>query len=63
MTATTSNLDARPGARIHPRVRRLALVAGSFLAAIRARWSDFVDSGQLGPTTQQSISRHTGART
>lgn len=62
MTATTSNLDARPGARIHPRIRRLAMVAGSFLTAIGARWNDFVDSGQLGPANEQSISRHTGAR-
>jgi len=63
MTGTTSDLHTRREPRINPRIRRLALVAGSILGAIGARWNDFVESGQLGPATEQSVSRHTGART
>jgi len=62
MTATTSNIGTRRGQGTLARVRRLALAAGSLLAAIGSRWSDFVDCGQLGPDAEQSISRHTGAR-
>ena len=62
MTATTSNLDTRRGQGTLARLRRLALATGSFLAAIGARWNDFVDAGQLGPDAERSISRHTGAR-
>lgn len=62
MTATTSNLDSRAGHGTVARVRRRALAAGSFLAAIGSRWNAFVDAGQLGPDAERSISRHTGAR-
>lgn len=62
MTATTSNLGTRLGQRTVPRVRRLALAAGSFLAAIGSRWNAFVESGQLGPDAERLISRHTGGR-
>jgi hypothetical protein len=62
MTATTSNIDMRRGQGTVARVRRLALSAGSFLAAIGPAWSRFVDAGQLGPDVERTISRHTGAR-
>lgn len=63
MTATTSNLVRRRAQGMVAGVRRLALVAGSFLAAVRSRWNAFVESGQLGPDMERSISRHTGGRT
>ncbi len=62
MTATTSNIGTRQGQRKVSRVRRLALAVGSLLAAIGARWSAFVEAGQLGPDAERSIGRHTGAR-
>jgi hypothetical protein len=62
MTATTSNLDTLREQTTVPRIRRLALAAGSFLAAIGSRWNAFVDAGQLGPDAERSIGRHTGAR-
>lgn len=39
-------------------VRRLT--RGATVVAIRARWSDFVDSGQLGPSAATPGSRPTG---
>lgn len=62
MTATTSKLGTRSGQITVASLRRLALGAGSFLAAIGSRWSDFVDAGQLGPNAETMTSRHTGAR-
>lgn len=62
MTATTSTLGTRQGHRMVAQVRRLALGVGSLLAAIGSRWDAIVESGQLGPDTQRSISRHTGGR-
>lgn len=62
MTATTSDLGTRLGQRTVPRIRRLALAAGSLCAAIGSRWNAFVEAGQLGPDAERSISRHTGAR-
>ncbi|MGH2416771.1 MAG: hypothetical protein ACRDFY_00420 [Candidatus Limnocylindria bacterium] len=62
MTATTSDLGIGRAQGMVVRVRRLALAAGSILAAIGARWSAIVESGQLGPDAERSISRHTGAR-
>jgi hypothetical protein len=62
MTATTSNLDTLREPTTVPRVRRLALAAGSLLAAIGSRLNAFVEAGQLGPDAERSIGRHTGAR-
>ena len=62
MTATTSNLDTLREQGTLRRVRRLAMAARSFLAAIGSRWSDFVEAGQLGPDVERSMGRHTGAR-
>lgn len=62
MTATTSILGTRRGAATLAHVRRLVRGAGSILAAIGARWNDFADSGQLGPSAESAISRHTGSR-
>lgn len=62
MTATTSNIGTRLGRDTVLSVRRIALAAGSILGAIGSRWNAFVDSGQLGPDAERSISRHTGAR-
>lgn len=41
---------------------RIARRAGSILAAIRSRWSDIVEGGQLGPAPDTVTSRNTGAR-
>lgn len=62
MTATTTTLGTRRGAATLAHVRRLARGAGSILAVIGARWNDFVDSGQLGPSAGSATSRHTGSR-
>lgn len=62
MIATTSHLDTRPARRAVARLRRPAMIAGWFLAAIGSRWSTFVEAGQLGPDAERSIGRHTGAR-
>ena len=62
MTATTSNLDTRRRQATLVHLRRLARVAGSVFAAIGSRWSDIVDTGQLGPSADAVIGRHTGAR-
>jgi len=44
------------------RAQRLARLGGPLLVAIRSRWSDFVDAGQLGPDADTVTSRHGGAR-
>lgn len=64
MTATsiTATHGDRRGQRVIVVVRRMALGAGRLAKGIGARWSAFVESGQLGPTAYQSISRHTGSR-
>jgi hypothetical protein len=62
MTATTSTSRTRFGPRAVHVLRRMALPAGWLLDAIGARWDAFVDSGQLGPSPYQHISRHTGGR-
>ena len=62
MTAITSNLDTQRGQGIVQLVRRLALATGLVLAAIGSAWSRFVDAGQMGPSVERSISRHTGGR-
>lgn len=62
MTATTSSLDTRRGHGAMQLVQRVALATGLLLRAIGSRWDDIVDAGQLGPDSQASMSRHTGAR-
>jgi hypothetical protein len=58
-TTTTTTVDTRQRVLL-ALVRRLARGAGATLAASRARWSDFVDSGQLGPGAATQPSRPTG---
>lgn len=62
MTATTSTVGSQQQYRTVSRVRRLALAAGSVLAAIGSRWNAFIDAGQLGPDAERTVGRHTGAR-
>jgi hypothetical protein len=62
MTSTTSELGTRHGHGTTLRLRRIALAAGSLLAAIGSRWNDFVDSGQLGPDAERTIGRRPGSR-
>jgi hypothetical protein len=64
MTATsvTTSPGTRPGQRVIHVVRRMALGAGSLATGIGSRWNAFVESGQLGPSAEHSISRHTGSR-
>lgn len=64
MTATsiTPNQSARRGQRVIVVVRRMALGAGWLAAGIGSRWNAFVESGQLGPSAYQDISRRTGSR-
>ena len=62
MTATTSTIDTRRGERAVRVVRRVAMAARSLAGGIGARWNALVESGQLGPDPEQSISRHTGGR-
>ena len=62
MTATASSIDTRHGQGTVRRVQRVALATGSLLRAIGSRWDGIVDAGQLGPDSQTSMSRHTGAR-
>ena len=57
--ATTTTVDTRHRAPL-ALARRLARGAAATLAASRARWSDFVDSGQLGPSAASPGSRLTG---
>lgn len=61
-TTTTTSLAIRRGAATLAHVRRMARGAGSILAAMGARWNDFADSGQLGPSAESAMSRHTGSR-
>ncbi|HSK93088.1 MAG TPA: hypothetical protein VLA76_03415 [Candidatus Angelobacter sp.] len=58
----TATAGAQHRAAVLVRLRRLARGATSALAAIRARWEDFVDAGQLGPSAVVLTSRHTGSR-
>ncbi len=34
----------------------------AMLKAVRARWNDLAQAGQLGPVHETEIGRHTGAR-
>jgi hypothetical protein len=62
MTATTSNIGTRRGQGMVLALRRMVLAGGWLLAAIGAGWKAFAEAGQMGPDTERSISRHTGAR-
>jgi hypothetical protein len=62
MTATTSNLGFRRGQAVAGHMRRLALAAGPILASVGYHWNAIRDAGQLGPSADSVISRHTGAR-
>ena len=63
MAATTTiNRDTRRWHRVVHAMRRMTLGVGSLAHGIGSRWDAFVDSGQLGPSPDQSISRHTGGR-
>jgi hypothetical protein len=64
MTATsmTTNPGAPRGQRVIVVVRRMASGAGWLAAGIGSRWHDFVESGQLGPSVYQEVSRRTGSR-
>jgi len=64
MTAAsiTTNPGTRRGQRMIYVVRRMALGAGWLAAGIGSRWNAFVESGQLGPSPYQEVSRHTGSR-
>jgi hypothetical protein len=42
--------------------RPLARGVGWLIAGTRARWHDVVESGQLGPSPYQELSRRTGSR-
>ncbi len=63
MTATTTTIvDSLRGGTVITRARRLGRGVASVLATIGARWTDFVDGGQLGPSGDAVMSRHTGSR-
>ena len=62
MTTTAATVDTQQEGAAVSGVRRLALAAGSLLAAIRSRWNAFAEAGQLGPDREREIGRHTGAR-
>ena len=62
MTTTTANVGTKQERTAVSRIRRLALAAGSLLAAIGSRWNAFAEAGQLGPEREREIGRHTGAR-
>ena len=62
MTTTTAKVGTQQEHAVVSRLRRLAIAAGSFLAAIGSRWNDFAEAGQLGPDREREIGRHTGAR-
>ena len=62
MTTTTAKAGTQQQQGTVKPLRRLALAAGSFLAAIGSRWNDFAEAGQLGPDREREIGRHTGAR-
>lgn len=61
-TTTTTNIDTRRGQATLAHARGMARAAGSVLAGVGARWNDFVDAGQLGPSAETTTSRHTGGR-
>jgi hypothetical protein len=63
MTATITTFDSPRRAATITRVRRLVRKAGSVLAIIGARWNDFVDSGQLGPSAGSHTIGPDGTRT
>jgi hypothetical protein len=64
MTATTisTNPHLRRVQRLIHAARPLGRGIGWLIAATRARWHDVVESGQLGPSPYQELSRHTGSR-
>jgi hypothetical protein len=62
MTTTTATVGTKQEGATVSRVRRLALAAGSILAAVGSLWNAFAEAGQLGPDAEREIGRHTGAR-
>ncbi len=62
MTTTTATVGTKQEGAAVPRVRRLALAAGSLLAGVGSRWNAIAEAGQLGPDREREIGRHTGAR-
>ena len=62
MTTTTATVGTKQEGSAVSWVRRLALAAGSILAAVGSRWNAFAEAGQLGPDAEREIGRHTGAR-
>ena len=61
-TTSASTLGSRHGQRVLLVARRLARGAGALAFGIGSRWNAFVDSGQLGPSPYQEVSRRTGSR-
>lgn len=64
MSATTISINPHRtrGQRLMYVARRLAIGLGGAMAGIRTRWHAFVESGQLGPSAYQDVSRRTGSR-
>lgn len=61
-TPTTTTIDTHHAGAALTAARGARRGAASVFAAIGARWSDFVDGGQLGPSADTMTSRHTGSR-
>jgi len=63
MAATTTiNRGTPRWRRVVHAMGRMILGARSVVLGIGSRWDAIVDSGQLGPSPDQYISRHTGGR-
>ena len=65
MAVTTLTQDLRREGGTVALVALAARAAGSVAAAVAAiasRWHDLAEAGQLGPSTETSVSRHTGGR-
>lgn len=60
MVANVGTLGGEKAAR--RLLRRVVHSAGSMVSVVRSAWLDLGQSGQLGPSQETLIGRHTGAR-
>ena len=62
MTASSTTITTSPRKTTLAHVGRVVRPMAAMLKAVRARWNDLAQAGQLGPVHVTEIGRHTGAR-
>jgi len=62
VTASSTTITTSPRRTTLAHLGRVGRPMAVMLSAVRARWNDLAQAGQLGPVQDTEIGRHTGAR-